>query len=90
MLRALCARLRRAGSTNCYTTRKCVNSQHDSSEQYQEKGMHLHYNGIYDQNRSFHAKVAQFKNSPFGVNTKIELKNITTAFDNTDIWQAMF
>ena len=60
-------------------------SQHDSIEQYQEKGMHLHYNEIYDQNRSFHATVAQSKNSPFGVNTKIELKNITTAFDNTDI-----
>jgi len=34
--------------------------------------------------RSLHAILAQSKKCPFGVNTMIELKNITT-YDNNDI-----
>ena len=38
---------------------------------------------------SLDATVAQSKNCPFGVNTEIELKNITTP-DSTGIWRGMF
>jgi len=34
--------------------------------------------------RSLKATVAQYKNCPFGVNTTIQPKNVTTASDNTD------
>ena len=33
---------------------------------------------------------AQSKNCPFGVNTKIELKNIETMSHKNGIWQSMF
>jgi hypothetical protein len=36
------------------------------------------------------AVVAQSKNCPFGVNTKIELKNIKTMPHKNRIWQGMF
>ena len=47
--------------------------------------MQLYYNEIYDQNRSLNATVAQSKNCPLGFNSKTELKNITTTFDNNHI-----
>jgi hypothetical protein len=43
--------------------------------------------GLY---RSLNATVAQSKNFPFGVNTKIELKNKENTSLKTGIWQGMF
>ena len=45
---------------------------------------------IYRLYRSLNAIVAQSQNFPFGVNTKIQLKNTIKTSDNTGIWRGVF
>ena len=40
--------------------------------------------------RSLNERVAQSQNFPFGVNTKIQLKNTIKTSDNTGIWRGVF